>query len=230
MDVLNLSVSKAAKKIHVLREILGLIKYEQQQNSRSICSFAQGGREGRLPEPYRRISHSRACVHMSERHHDGSRIGSLALLSSQMRAGSHSAHVTDVEEPGGEEPSAVCNVLQHERDIRLEWELLTHNVSLLQSGQEVQCGAGLIATAFALERCVRGFSTQCCSFPPVVWKTEAGTTNGELDTVNMCRHVTKLVAFCLRWIISRVLVCSLICVRVLCMWSCCLSWWWLLWH
>lgn len=32
-----------------------------------------------------------------------------------------------------------------------------------------------------------------------------GTTNGEFNTVNMCRHVAKLVAFYLREIASDIL-------------------------
>lgn len=84
-----------------------------------------------------------------------------------------------------EEHSAVCNVLRRERDTCTSH---TKSVSGLQSGQEVQ---QLYLNAARVD-----FLHSAVLFlHPDVWKWRAGTMNGELDTVNMCRHIAKLVAF-----------------------------------
>lgn len=118
-------------------------------------------------------SHSCACGYMSERHHDVGRIGSVALFSSQTRAGSHSVHVTDVREPGDDVKNILLSAMSSSVSETYALSVSsshTMSVSVLQSGQEVQRGAGLSAAAFVLERSTSGFSTQCCSFLLDVWK------------------------------------------------------------
>lgn len=71
------------------------------------------------------------------------------------------------------------------------------SVCVLSSGHEVQRSASLCTAASE-------FSARCCYFPTCL-KVTTGMTNGEFNTVNMCRHVAKSVAFYLREIASDIL-------------------------